>query len=252
MGVLYQPFGSCVSCVYGSFLGPAEVAAWGLLGTLWNALELVTHAVASAGGIRTAYLLGAGRPAEAKLSSYKTLYLGISAAVLYTAIVFVAGDDIPTWLTNDPTLQRMIADLVPLFGIGNIALSIGTMSWTLVGAQSRFRLSTWVNWAGAWFVMMPLAGLLTIAYNVNLQGQTAAIVIGYMVSGTINTLILLQSDWPKLSQRVIDRAGGVIDENDDSSVSSSHCSESLATKRVETAPMESSLESSLHSDASKE
>jgi hypothetical protein len=56
-----------------------------------------------------------------------------------------------------------------------------------------------------------------------LQGQTAAIVVGYMVSGTINSYILLQSDWPKLSRRVISQNDGISvgsDDDDDSSSSS--------------------------------
>lgn len=206
-------------------LGPAEVAAWGILGTLWDALELVTEAVADAGEVRTGFLLGAGRPAQAKLSSMKTLYLGIFVSILITSCMFIAGESIPTWMTNDPTLQRMIAELIPLFGIGNIALSLGTLSWTLVGSQSRYRLSTTVGLSGAWFVAIPLATILTIVYNVDLQGQTAAIVIGYMVSGTANSYILLQTDWPKQSRRVIAQAGGIIvddgDDNDSSSSSSS-------------------------------
>jgi multidrug resistance protein, MATE family len=219
-----------------SFLGPAEVATWGLLGTLWDALEIVTEAVADAGEVRTALLLGAGKPAEAKLSSYKCLYLGTITSILITACMFIAGESIPTWLTNDPTLQRMTAELIPLFGIGNIALSIGTLSWTLVGAQGRFRLSTAVGLSGGWFVALPMAAVLTLVYNVDLQGQTAAIVIGYMVSGTINSYILLQSDWPKLSRRVIalndDISVGSDDSDDSSSSSSSSSSDSQSRTKV--------------------
>jgi multidrug resistance protein, MATE family len=209
--------------LFPSFLGPAEVATWGLLGTLWDSLEIVTEAIANAGEVRTAFLLGAGKPAEAKLSSYKCLYLGTFASVLISSVMFIAGESIPTWLTNDPTLQRMTAELIPLFGIGNIALSIGTLSWTLVGAQGRFRLSTAVGLTGGWFVAIPMAAILTYVYNVDLQGQTAAIVVGYMVSGTINSYILLQSDWPKLSRRVISQNDGISvgsDDDDDSSASS--------------------------------
>jgi hypothetical protein len=119
------------------------------------------------------------------------------------------------------------------FGIGNIALSIGTLSWTLVGAQGRFRLSTAVGLSGGWFVALPMAAVLTIVYNVDLQGQTAAIVIGYMVSGTINSYILLQSDWPKLSRRVIARNDAIsvgANSSDDSSSSSSSSSSASKTK----------------------
>jgi MatE len=232
---------SCRTYAY-SVLGPAEVAAWGLLGTLWDALELVTEAVADAGEVRTAFLLGAGRPAQAKLSSFKSMYLGVAVSVFITSCMFIAGEDIPTWLTNDPTLQRMTAELIPLFGIGNIALSIGNMSWTLVGAQGRFRLSTSVGLSGAWLVTIPLAAVLTIVYNMDLQGQTAAIVIGYMASGTVNTYILIQSDWPKLSRRVIAQAGGMIDDKDDSSSSSSSDSDDSSSDDSENKSVDARLE----------
>ena len=186
-----------------SFLGPAEVAAWGLLGTLWSALELVTEAVADSGEVRVAYLLGSSQPSQAKLSSYKAIYLALFCALFLTSILFIGGEDVPTWLTSDPTLQRICADLMPMFGIGNVALTVGTMSWTLVGCQARYALSTAVGLAGSWFITIPLAAILTLGLKMDLQGQTAAVVIGYMVSGTINTFILFQTDWPKMSRRVI-------------------------------------------------
>jgi Na+-driven multidrug efflux pump len=179
-----QPNHTCIHSAT-SFLGPAEVAAWGILGTQWDALEFVTEAIADAAEVRTAFLLGAGKPAQAKLSSCKALYLALFATLFITACLFIAGEQIPTWMTTDLTLQHLVADLIPLFGIGNIALSIGTLSWTLVGAQGRYRLATTVGFAGSWLVTIPLSVITSVVLNLDLQGQTAAIVIGYMVSGTL-------------------------------------------------------------------
>jgi hypothetical protein len=111
---------------------------------------------------------------------------------------------VPKWLTNDPVLQSLVADLIPLFGIGSIAMTMGSMAWTLVGSQGRYRLATAVGFAGSWIVTTPLAALFSVVLNIDLQGQTAAVVIGYMVSGTLNTYILLRSDWEKLSKQVIE------------------------------------------------
>ncbi len=186
-----------------SFLGTAEVAAWGILGALWEALEVVTTAIGNAAEVRVSYLLGAGRPREALLSAYKSLYLGMFATLMITSCLFIAGDQIPTWMTTDKTLQHMISDLMPLFGIGNISMAIGSMSWTLVGAQGRYRLSTAVGFTGSWLVTIPLSAIFSIVLKFDLQGQTAAIVFGYMVSGTITSFILMQSNWEKLSKKVI-------------------------------------------------
>jgi hypothetical protein len=45
---------------------------------------------------------------------------------------------------------------------------------------------------------------LSIGLNVNLQGQTAAYVLGYLVTGVIQTYYVLRSDWYELSREVID------------------------------------------------
>jgi Na+-driven multidrug efflux pump len=134
------------------FLGPAEVAAWGLLGTLWDVFEEVTESVADSCEVRVAMLLGSGRPEKAKMSAYKCIYLGFFMAMFLSAVLFILGDEIPSWLTNDVTLQRLLGDLIPLFGIGNIGLTLGTISWTAVGAQGRYRLATCIGFGGSWYV----------------------------------------------------------------------------------------------------
>jgi len=178
--------------------------------------------VADASEVRCSFLLGSGQPAAAKLSAYKSIFLGFIEALLLTSILFICGEDLPKWLTKDATLQRLVGELLPLFGIGNIALTMGTMSWTLVGSQGRYRLATALGFAGSWLVTTPLAAIFSIALDINLQGQTATVVIGYMVSGTVTTYVLLTSDWVKQSKKVIEfnSANHIYLSDDDSSSSS--------------------------------
>jgi Na+-driven multidrug efflux pump len=189
--------------VFAKFLGPAEVAAWGILGSVWDVLEESTEAIAEAGEVRSAFYLGAGKPQQAKMSAYKSLLIAFVGSVLLTSIVFMCAEDLAYWMTDDLVLQQLVIELIPLFGVGNIALAIGTMAWTLVGAQGRYALSTSIGFAGSWCVTVPLSALFSIALNFNLKGQTAAVVIGYMISGTWNTYILLVSDWQGISEKVI-------------------------------------------------
>ena len=125
-------------------MGPAEVAAWGMLGFVWEILGHVTcksgkevalpvrplpdeslikfctiHLVyvagfADAAVYRVGFRLGAGQPHDAKVAAYKAIYLGIIGAALSTSGLFLVSGYIPGWLTPDPTLQRMIFDCLPL------------------------------------------------------------------------------------------------------------------------------------------
>ena len=202
-------------------MGPAEVAAWSILGTLWDVFEDITESIADASEVRVGVLLGNGKPGMAKKSAHKSIFIGFVFALVSTSCLFIAGDSLSSWLTVDPTLQMLINELIPLFGLGNIVLTMGTMAWTIVGAQGRYRLSTAIGVAGSWLITLPLAAVFTIALKFNLQGQTAAVVIGYMVSGTVTNVVLLQSDWEALSKKVIELNKEEDYDSDDESGSSS-------------------------------
>lgn len=126
------------------------MATWNLLGTVWDVLEDVTESSADACETRVAAHLGAGRPQKARISAYKSIYLGVFFSSFLSSCLFILGDDLPLWLTKDPTLQSMLRDLIPLFGIGNMGLTMGTIAWTAVGAQGRYRLATGVGLASSW------------------------------------------------------------------------------------------------------
>lgn len=116
----------------------------------------------------------------------------------------MAGEDLPTWLTNDPTLQHLLTDLIPMFGLGNAGMTIGTMFWTLLGAQGRYRLATVVVGIISWTITLPFAAICSVWLKVGLEGQTAAVVIGYLVSGGIHAYFIFRSDWVALSNSVMD------------------------------------------------
>jgi MATE family multidrug resistance protein len=244
----------CFACVFiFSFLGPAEVVAWAILGTVWNALGEVIGAVADSAEARCTFLLGIGEPLRAKLSCYKSMFIGFVFSTVVTSCILIAGEDFPTWMTSNPVLQNFVADLMPLFAIANIALGMNTMSSTLVGSQGRSRLATALGIAAIWVVSIPLTVLFSILMNIDLQGQTAAVTIGSMISSTLNTYILLQSDWDELSRKAISKIANEnvepdddVAANDNASVSSSSSSNSSS---LDPTPSVASLDPSSDSDA---
>ena len=136
-----------------------------------------------------------------------------------SSIMCILGEDLASWMTPDPTLQRLIIELLPLVGIGNIALTAGSVSWALVGSQGRYRLATLVAFISSWCLTLPLAAIVVYCFNFNLEGPVSAVVIGYSATGTCLQYILVRSDWERLSKIVVERNGGI--ESDSSSDSSS-------------------------------
>merc|ERR1711966_437491 len=130
---------------------------------------------------------------------------------------FLCGNDLPTWFSSDETIQRMLSELIPLVGFGNITMCFGMVSWSLVGAQGRYRLATLTSMISSWFITLPMSVIAVIALNLNLKGLVGAVIAGYSTSSVILMYILLRSDWVRLSKIIQDLNAmtGEIDSSDD-------------------------------------
>ena len=188
--------------MFAVFLGPAEVAAWAILESIWDLFESATEGLSEAGAIRLAFHLGKGNVDQAPMSAWKSLFLSSVLAIFITVILFICSDDVPGWFTKDETLQKMLISTIPLVGMGNILMVFGMVSWSLVGAQGRYGLATKVSAIMTFCVTVPLAAIFCIACHFTLDGLVAAVVIGYSTTGLVLAYVLLRSDWKHISKTI--------------------------------------------------
>lgn len=186
-----------------SSLGPAEVAAWGLLGTVWDALELIVASIAEGCEVRAASLLGSGQVKKSEFLAYKSLWIGILSAGALSVLLLSLRNEIPKWLTHDVTLQSLLTDVIPMLCIANFASATAIMSGSILYAQNRFSLATTWTFVISIVVTLPLAALSSIVYRFDLKAQTGAVVIGMSLTSALNTFVMIRSDWHALSDAII-------------------------------------------------
>ncbi|KAL7533831.1 hypothetical protein ACHAWF_004665, partial [Thalassiosira exigua] len=216
--------------IFAAVLGPAEAAAWAMLGFIWDVFESTTEAIGDASEVRCSYQLGKGRPALAKLSAYKSVFLSFVLAILVTTIFLSISSRLPAWLTQDATIQSILAELFPLMALGNITMNCGMVCWALIGAQGRYRLATSVAIGCSFLITVPLGAMLTIWLRIDLQGLTFAVVVGYTFTAMLLSMFLLMSDWEGLSKEIQERmAVEESDDDEDDSSSSSSSSSSISS-----------------------
>jgi MATE family multidrug resistance protein len=211
---------------FAAALGPAEAATWAILGFVWDVFESTTEAIGDASEVRCAYQLGKGRPELAKISAYKSTFLSSIVAMVVTTIFLGLSDYLPSWLTQDQTIQNMLSELFPLMALGNITMNMGMVCWAVIGAQGRYRLSTCVAFACSFFITIPLGAIFTLWLEVNLQGLTFAVVVGYTMTAMLLSTILLISDWEMLATQIQEKMRAEEDSVDSDSSSSSSSSSS--------------------------
>jgi multidrug resistance protein, MATE family len=187
---------------FASHMGPAEVAAWAILGSIWDIFYSVTAGIGDAAEIRVAYHLGDNHPSMARLSAYKSLMVGMIVATLVSIIFFSLQSQIPQWFTTDKTLQSMLAEVIPFVGLANLTMTFGMQCWSLLGAQGKYKLATWVSFISSWGLSMPLAAIFVYGYQLDLQGLTSAVVLGYLTTGASLSYVLLSTDWQKVSRKI--------------------------------------------------
>lgn len=180
------------------WLGPAEVASWAVLGAIWDILEALTEGIGEAVAIQIAFLLSACQAERARRLSNTVMYLAVVQSLIVTSFLYMFGKYLVIALTNDPTLQHLINDSIPLIGLANITMAFAEVSWSLLGAQGRFRLATSVVFLARGFVTLPVAVLCIFVWNLDVNAVGGALVVGYATAASVLTFIVIRSDWDRL------------------------------------------------------
>jgi Na+-driven multidrug efflux pump len=181
-------------------VGPAEVTTWALLGALWDVLEALTEGIGEAAANQVAFLLSTGVVVDrARMLSNGVMYLAVMQAGMITSILYMLGQYLAILFTSDPTLQHLINNTIVMIGLANIVMTLAQITWSLIGAQGRFRLATLVMFLSRWLVSMPCALVSIYVFHLDLNAVSGSLVVGYATATSVLTFIVLRSDWDRLA-----------------------------------------------------
>lgn len=184
-------------------LGPAPVAAWAILSSIWDLFESSSEGCGEAAAIRVAFHLGNGNPRMAKVSANKSILLVVIIASMSTSIFFICSENIPSLFTKDTAIQHEIMKALPLMGVGNLTMATGVIAWYLIGAQNRFAFATTLTIIITFVITLPLASLFVYVIGWELDSVVASVVFGYSTVTSVLCSILFTSDWAYHSSIII-------------------------------------------------
>lgn len=213
--------------LFASALGPAELAAWGILGVIWEELEYIVSAIADGCEVRVAATLGKGDIKTAKLVTYKAIWICFGWGVFVSIIFRLFEDQIPRLITTDPLLQEIVTFNLPMISLANLVSGIAIMAGHALWCQNRATLETVITTGTSTLITIPLAAISSYLFHFNLIGQTAAVAIGAAVFAAWAMYAIVSSDWEQISKNVIAlHASEDSDSESDSESESESCSQS--------------------------
>jgi len=189
--------------LFASVLGPAEVAAWGVLGMIWNELDHIVMAISYGCEVRVAITLGKGDVKTAKMITYKAIWICCVWGIFVSVVFRLFEDQIPRLITTDPFVQEMVSFNLPMISLANIVSGIAIMAEHVLWCQNRAPLSTTIASGTSGLVTLPLAGFSSYIYHFNLIGQTAAVAIGAAAFAAMSMYAVVSSDWKQISENVL-------------------------------------------------
>merc|ERR1712070_351565 len=123
------------------------------------------------------------------------ILLAIVQSILITSGLCMFGQYLAALFSTDPTIQHMTNEAMLLIALANISMCCSQISWSLVGAQGRFRLATSVMFFSRWFVTIPMALICIFVFFLNLNAVAGSLLVGYSTAVCALTFIVLRSDW---------------------------------------------------------
>ena len=184
-----------VLMLFAIVLGPAEIVAWAMLSRLWSVLTYISDGFADAAGNRSVLHLVSNDPEMAQISACKSQFLGVFVSLLVTSILFILGTELSTAMSPDSTLQRLMVEIFPLLGLGNVVQTAGLISASLLRAQERAGMATLVSFFGNWCITTMLGSVFTFGFRIDLQGLASAVVMVLGFSSTSCSFLLLRLRW---------------------------------------------------------
>ncbi|DBB06228.1 TPA: hypothetical protein ACH3X3_009771 [Trebouxia sp. C0006] len=178
-----------VTTVMASVLGESQVDAHALLLTCCVAIYMsFPFGMSTAATIRVGNLVGGNRPAEARLSGYLSVLLGVLFMAAAAIVLFVFRFDIGPLFVDDARVRQEVAGVAPICAAYQIPDGIYGVSSGVLRGLGRQASLMWFNILGFWAVGFTTGYTLTFRLHWGLPGVWWGILSGVMVTD--------KSQWP--------------------------------------------------------
>lgn len=189
--------------LFAAHMGSPEVAAWTLLGSIWNVFEYLPSGFTTAIDLRVSRYLSQGNPGMAKVSAYKSLLYSTVATALTSALFVSLRNKVVRWYSDEDVIRDMLSDLILLVGIANVVMVVGVVAYAILCAQGRTRSATLTYVVLSFVATFPLSFYFVYIQGYDLQSLIFALIVGYSASSLVLLVFLLTSNWKRYSETVV-------------------------------------------------
>jgi MATE family multidrug resistance protein len=152
-----------------------------------------------AGNIRIGNALGSGDVHRAKLAFYLSLALGILLSLVNILFILRYRTRLPFYFTTDEDLIDKAEDLLLVFALFQFPDAVNCVEQGVFKAIGKQSIAARLNFIAYYVVGIPLAYALGLRFDLGVEGLWFGVTAGLFWGTTVNSILLLRSDWKQSS-----------------------------------------------------
>ncbi|CAM8983797.1 unnamed protein product [Rhodiola kirilowii] len=173
--------------------------------TITSLHYFVPYGLGAALSTRISNELGAGNPQAAKLALWTLISIAFVESVIISAALFSSRHILGYAFSNDVTIVRYIANMVPLLCLTLISDSLQVVLSGFIRGCGWQHMGAYVNLGAYYLVGTPLAITLTFLFKLRGKGLWIGLTAGSAVQATMLAIVAIFTNWEKQAKLARER-----------------------------------------------
>lgn len=196
-----------ITGILAGLLGQTPLAVQTVLLQTTSIFFMIPFALAAAAGTRVGNLLGATRPAYARISAAVSLANGLAASILYCIALFLLRRLWAALFSQDLHLRTQVIQAIPIAAVYMVADAINAVSAGLLRGVGKQRIGSIINLAAHYLLGLPLGVALAFHWKLGVHGLLWGITAALAAVASLQLMVFAAIDWEDEARQVAHRLG---------------------------------------------
>ncbi|KAI8844906.1 mate-domain-containing protein [Chytridium lagenaria] len=185
-------------------LGESYLAAQTIVLNTCGLTYMIPLGFSIAATARIGNALGAECPNRARASAFGALAIGQCLALVNSLVLFAIKDSWGLLWTEDVTVVKIVAEILPLAAVFQISDASGAISGGVLRGIGRQEIGAYLNILAYYFIGLPFGFYACFPLKLGLFGLWLGLTVGLIMVSAIQIVIIFRTDWNLESQRAHD------------------------------------------------
>ena len=182
-----------------------DIGANAIIMNLSALIYMLYLGVSISGNVRIGNALGAADPKRAHVAALASL--GISAAIstLCATFLLTFRQSLPLLFTHDETIGDLASALIIVGAIFQLPDAVNGSIQGIFRGSGRQNIGAKLNFTAYYLLGIPFGCVLAFTFGLGVVGLWIGMTVALTIIATVGTILVVRSDWSKLSDDARDR-----------------------------------------------